>query len=189
MDIESLARNWWMLAVRGATAIVFGLLTLLMPGVSLAALILLFGSYALVDGIFNVVAAIRRRSGESPWWALLLEGLVSIGAGIVTFAMPGLTAIVLLYVIAAWAVVTGVLEVVAAVRLRKQITGEWWLGASGALSVIFGVLLMIWPGPGALALVMWIGAYAVVFGGLLVGLAFRIRGLRDAARPAVRRAA
>lgn len=189
MDIESLARNWWMLALRGAAAIVFGILTLLMPGVSLAALILLFGSYALVDGIFNVVAAVRRRSGDQPWWALLLEGLVSIGAGIVTFALPGLTALVLLYVIAAWAIVTGVLEVVAAVRLRKQITGEWWLAASGVLSVVFGVLLMIWPGPGALALVIWIGAYAVVFGGLLLGLAFRVRSLRGAMRPMVRRAA
>jgi uncharacterized membrane protein HdeD (DUF308 family) len=189
MDIESLARNWWVLALRGAAAIVFGILALLLPGASLAALILLFGSYALVDGIFSVVAAVRRRGGAQPWWVLLLEGLVSIAAGIVTFAMPGLTAIVLLYVIAAWAIVTGVLEVIAAVRLRKHISGEWWLAASGVLSVVFGVFVILAPGAGALALVMWIGAYAVVFGAMLVGLAYRVRSLRGAVRPEVRRAA
>jgi uncharacterized membrane protein HdeD (DUF308 family) len=125
--------------------------------------------------VFNVIAAVRRRAGSAPWWALLVEGLISIGAGVVTFLWPAITAIVLLYVVATWAILTGVLEIVAAVRLRRSITGEWWLGLSGALSIVFGAFLMIFPAAGALAVVLWIGAYAVVFGALLLGLAFRLR--------------
>lgn len=189
VDMESLARNWWAVALRGAAAIIFGILTLILPGVTLAVLVLLFGGYALVDGVFNVIAAVRARGGDRPWWVLVLEGIVSIGAGIVTFVLPGLTAVVLLYVIAAWAIITGVLEIVAAIRLRKRITGEWWLGLSGALSIVFGVLLMIAPAAGALALVLWIGGYAVVFGALLIALAFRLRGWRGEERAAMPRAA
>ena len=162
MDVTTLARKWWAVALRGMAAIVFGILALLMPGITLWALVLLFGSYALVDGVFSVIAALRGRDDEEPWWVLLLHGLVSIAAGIVTFVMPGLSALALVYVIAAWAVVTSVLEIAAAVRLRKRITGEWWLALSGILSVVFGVVLMIAPGAGALALVLWIGAFAIV---------------------------
>jgi uncharacterized membrane protein HdeD (DUF308 family) len=175
----SLARNWWAIALRGVAALIFGILAFVMPGVTLAVLILLFGGYALVDGIFNVIAAVSGRSGASPWWVLLLAGLVSIGAGLVTFFMPGLTALVLVYVIAAWAIVRGVLEISAAVRLRRVITNEWWLGLSGALSIVFGALLMMAPGAGALALVLWIGAYAVIFGALLVAFGVRLRGWRS----------
>ena len=156
-------------------AILFGLLTLVVPGLTLAALVLLFGAYALVDGIFNIVAAIRRRPDGPPWWALLLEGLVGVAAGLVTFLLPGLTAATLVYIIGAWAIITGVLEIVAAVRLRQQLTGEWWLVLSGVLSVVFGVLVMLRPAAGALAIVLWIGAYAIVFGALLLALAFRLR--------------
>jgi uncharacterized membrane protein HdeD (DUF308 family) len=117
----------------------------------------------------------RARGRAGSWWTLLIEGLVSLAAGVITLVYPGLTAFVLLYVIAAWAVITGVLAIVAAVRLREQITGEWWLALSGALSVVFGVLVMIAPGAGALALVLWIGAYSVVFGAFLVALAMRLR--------------
>jgi uncharacterized membrane protein HdeD (DUF308 family) len=120
---------------------------------------------------------------------LLLEGLVSIAAGLVTFFWPGLTALVLLYVVAAWALVTGVLEIVVAVSLRKRIRGEWWLALSGILSVITGGLMMWAPDAGALALVLWIGAYAVVFGALLIGLALRLRGWRVEAEQALSRAA
>jgi uncharacterized membrane protein HdeD (DUF308 family) len=158
--------------------------------VTLAALILLFGAYALVDGIFNVIAAVSGRSGARRWWALLLAGLVSIAAGIVTFSMPGLTALALVYVIGAWAIARGVFEIVAAVRLRKVIRNEWWLGLSGALSIVFGALMMLAPGAGALALVFWIGAYAVVFGALLVAFGVRLRGWRAEGRIApMRRAA
>jgi uncharacterized membrane protein HdeD (DUF308 family) len=178
LDARALAENWWAIALRGVAAIMFGLLTFVFPGLSLVALILLFGAYALVEGILTVIAAVRRRPVEGTRWLLLLEGLVSIAAGIVTFALPGLTALVLLYVIAAWAIVTGVLEIIAAIRVRKQITGEFWLILSGALSVVFGALLMYAPGAGALALTLWIGAYAVVFGALLIALAFRLRRWR-----------
>ena len=178
LDARSLAENWWAIALRGVVAIIFGLVTFVFPGLSLIALIFMFGAYAIVEGIFNVIAAVRGRSGEGPRWILLLEGLVSIAAGIVTFALPGLTALVLLYVIAVWAIVTGVLEIIAAVRVRKQIRGEVWLILSGALSIVFGALLMFAPGAGALALILWIGAYAVVFGAVLIALAFRLRRWR-----------
>jgi uncharacterized membrane protein HdeD (DUF308 family) len=188
-EIASLARNWWVLVVRGVAAIIFGALTFVLPGVSLAALVLLFGSYALVDGVFNIVAAVRRSDDARPWWALLLGGIAGIAAGIITFVYPGVTAIVLLYVIAWWAVITGVLEILAAVRLRKQTTGEWWLAASGALSIILGVLLVAAPGAGALALVLWIGAYAVVSGVLLIALGVRLRRWREQPRMRVAQAA
>jgi uncharacterized membrane protein HdeD (DUF308 family) len=191
MDPTVLTRNWWAVALRGVAAIVFGLLTFIMPGITLAALVLLFGAYAIVDGVLNLVAVARGRAGalDRPRWVLVLEGVVSIGAGLVAFVWPGLTAVALVYVIAAWAIITGVLEIVAAVRLRHHITNEWWLGLSGALSIVFGVLLMAAPGVGALALVFWIGAYAIVFGALLVGLAFRLRSVRSGETPRMARAA
>jgi uncharacterized membrane protein HdeD (DUF308 family) len=176
--VVSLVKNWWAIALRGLAALLFGLLTAILPGITLTALLLLFGAYALVEGVFNIVAAFRRRGGARSWWALILEGLASIAAGVITFVVPGITALALLYVIAAWAVVTGVLEIVAAVGLRKQIQGEWWLVLAGWLSIVFGVVLAIFPGAGALALVLWIGAYSLVFGILLLALAFRLRGLR-----------
>ena len=189
MEIAVLARNWWVIALRGVIAIVFGVITLLLPGVTLAALMLLFGAYALVEGILNIVAAIRDRRGGRTSGALLLEGMVSIAAGLITIVVPGVTALALLYLIAAWAIITGVLEIVAAVRLRKVIRHEWWLALSGALSVILGVLMMIAPAAGALAVVLWIGAYAIVFGVLLVALAFRLRGLLEPVHESMARAA
>ncbi|HTX54622.1 MAG TPA: HdeD family acid-resistance protein [Candidatus Baltobacteraceae bacterium] len=178
MMVQNLVNNWWALAVRGAIAILFGVMTFLLPAVTLASLVLLFGAYTAVEGVFNLIAAVRGRGGERPWWALVLEGLVSIGAAIVTFTVPALTALVLLYLIAAWAVVTGVFEIVAAIRLRQWIQNEWWLVLSGVLSVLFEGLLMAFPGPGALAVVLWIGAYAIVFGAILVALSFRLRAYR-----------
>ena len=189
-DTDVLARHWWAIALRGLAAIIFGILAFVMPGVTLAVLVLLFGAYALVDGIFNIVAAVSGRSGQRSWWMVLLEGLVSVAAGLVTFFMPGLTALTLVYVISAWAIITGVLEVVAAIRLRKEITNEWWLAASGVLSIVFGALVAIAPGAGALALIFWIGAYAVVFGAMLVALGFRLRRRHGGAfREPMRRAA
>jgi uncharacterized membrane protein HdeD (DUF308 family) len=186
-----LSRNWWAIALRGVAAIVFGLLTFVVPGITLAALVVLFGAFAIVDGVLTLAAVARGEGGGSdqPRWVLALEGLVGIAAGLVAFVWPGLTALALVYVIAAWAILTGVLAIVAAVRLRRHIDNEWWLGLSGALSVAFGVLLMAAPGAGALALVFWIGAYAVVFGALLVALAFRLRSVRSRSRPRMARAA
>jgi uncharacterized membrane protein HdeD (DUF308 family) len=178
MDMSVLARNWGAIAVRGVAAIIFGILAFVMPGLTLAALVLLFGAYAIVDGVFNIIAAVRRRPGARTWWVLLLEGIIGIAAGVVAFVWPGLTALTLVYVIAAWAIVTGVLEIIEAVRLRQEITGEWWLVLSGIVSIVFGGFLVVSPAVGALALVWWIGAYAVVFGVLLLGLAFRLRRVR-----------
>jgi uncharacterized membrane protein HdeD (DUF308 family) len=189
IDTAALARNWWIIALRGAAAIIFGILTFVTPGVTLAVLVLFFGAYALSDGILNLVAVFRRREGQTPWWALLAEGIVSIAAGVVTFLFPGLTALALVYLIAAWAVITGAFEIAAAIRLRKEVKGEIWLALSGVASLVFGVLVMLAPGAGALAMVLWIGAYAIVFGSILLGLAFRLRGRREAARTPMARAA
>jgi uncharacterized membrane protein HdeD (DUF308 family) len=152
---------------------VFGLLTFFIPGITLVTLVLLFGAYALVDGIFNVIAFFRVVSHH---WALLIEGLIGIVAGVLTFAWPATTAIALLYVIAFWAIFTGVFEMVADIRLRKAITGEWLLLVIGALSLLFGILILFAPSVGALAIVLWIGAYAFVFGLFLLTMAFRLRG-------------
>jgi uncharacterized membrane protein HdeD (DUF308 family) len=176
VDVDSLSRNWWAVSLRGLAGILFGIITLLAPGISLAALVLLFGAYAFADGVLTIITAIRRR-GADRWWLLLLNGLVGIAAGILTLLWPGITALALLYVIAAWALVTGVLEIAAAIRLRKAITGEWLLALSGVLSIALGVMLVLWPGAGALAIVIWIGAYALVFGVLLLALGLRLRGL------------
>ena len=169
------ARNWWALVLRGVLGMLFGAFAILMPMVALAALVLTFGAYAFVDGLFTVVAALRDRRGERGWGWLVLSGAAGILAGIGAFVLPALTAVVLLYVIAAWAVVTGVLEVVAAVRLRREITGEWLLATSGVLSIAFGVLVMIAPAAGALAVVLVIGGYALVSGAVLIGLGIRLR--------------
>ena len=177
IDVDTLSRNWWLVVLRGVLGIAFGVITFVAPAISLAALVLLFGAYAFADGVLAIASAVRRRTTTDRWWILLLEGLVGIGAGLVTLFLPGITALVLLYIIAGWAVATGILELVAAVRLRKEIKHEWLLALSGIASVAFGVLIALFPGAGALALVIWIGAYAFVFGALLVALGVRLRGL------------
>ena len=144
-----LAGNWWALALRGLLAVLFGITALVMPGLTLAVLVLLYGGYAFVDGTFAVVAALAGRTYGSPWWAMLIRGLLGIAVGIMTFAWPGITELALLYIIAAWAVVTGGFEIAAAIRLRKEIQGEWLMALSGARSVLFGLAVMVYPGAGA----------------------------------------
>ena len=173
----ALGRNWGLLLVRGLVAIVFALLTWAQPGVSLAALVLVFGIYVLADGLLGVWSAIAKRRDNRHWWLLLLWGLVGIVVGVMTFIMPGITGLVLLMYIAAWAVITGVLQIVAAIRLRKEIKGEWLMILSGLVSVAFGVLLFLQPGAGALAVAWIIAAYAFIFGVLMVLLAFKVRKL------------
>jgi uncharacterized membrane protein HdeD (DUF308 family) len=173
--LHTLTANWWALAIRGMVAVLFGLLTLFLPGITLVTLVLLFGAYALVDGVFNVIAFFRVASHQ---WALLIEGVVGIIAGVLTFAWPAITAIALLYLIAFWAMLTGIFEIVAGIRLRKTIANEWLLLVMGVLSLLFGLLILFAPGTGALAIVLWIGAYALVFGVFLLALAFRLRGHR-----------
>jgi uncharacterized membrane protein HdeD (DUF308 family) len=174
-DVDTLARNWWAVVLRGVAAILFGLITFLAPAISLVALVLVFGIYALVDGVLSVVIAVRRRRETRRWWQLLLMGVVGIVAGVVTFLLPGITALALLFVIAAWALVAGAFELAAAIRLRKQIKGEWLLALAGLASIALGVLLVLFPGTGALAVVLWIGVYALITGALLIALGFRMR--------------
>jgi uncharacterized membrane protein HdeD (DUF308 family) len=172
--------HWWALAIRGGIAIIFGLAALLRPDIALEALILLFGAYALVDGVFAIVGVFGGTRGGTPRWLLLIEGIAGILAGIIAFVLPGLTAIVLLYLIAAWAVVTGIFEIATAIRLRQEIRGEWALIIGGALSVLFGVILaVIGPVAGLVSLIWLIGVYAVAFGILMLITAFQVRG-RDA---------
>ncbi len=172
-----LATNWWALALRGVFAILFAILTFAIPGMTIAVLVILFGAYALVDGIFAIISAVRAAQGHRRWGAFLAEGAVGILAGIVTLTMPVAIAAVLVYIVAFWAIVTGVLEIAAAVRLRRHIQGEWMLILSGIISVLFGIVCFWAPGVGALAIVLWLGVYAMIFGILLLGLAFRIRAI------------
>jgi uncharacterized membrane protein HdeD (DUF308 family) len=174
MDV--LARNWWALALRGIVAVLFGIAALIWPGGAVTALVLLFGAYMLVDGIFAIIASFRAAEARQRWWPLLVEGLLDLAAGIVTLIFPRLTAVVLVLFIAAWAIITGVLEIIAAVRLRRELSNEWLLGLSGVVSVIFGLLLAVFPGAGLVTLAWLIGFYALLFGILLLILAFRLRG-------------
>jgi len=174
--LVTFAGNWALLLLRAVLSIAFGLMALLMPGPTLAALIMLFGVYAAVNGALALIVAIGGWP-ERGFWSLLFEGIVGIAAGIVTFVYPGLTAIALLAVIATWAIFTGVLAIATAVALRKELTGEWALMASGALSVVFGLLLIVRAQAGLLALVWLIGIYAMALGVALIPLAMRLRQL------------
>ena len=178
--VNLLARRWWLIVLRGVAAIIFGILAITLPGITLATLILLFGAYAFADGIFAVLHAIGGGDESESVWLLLLEGLLGIGVGLITFFEPGLTAIVMLFYIAAWSLATGVLELAAAVRLRKQVTGEFWLLLGGLCSIAFAIILMVHPGAGALAVIWLIGFYALLFGFLQLALGFRLRGVKTA---------
>jgi uncharacterized membrane protein HdeD (DUF308 family) len=174
--LETLARYWWVVAVRGVAAVLFGLMAIVWPAITVTVLVLLFGAYALVDGVLALVTAtFRGRSAEGRRLWLALEGVAGVLTGVITFLWPGITTLVLLWLIAAWLLVTGVLEVVAAVRLRREMRGEWLLALSGVLSVVFGILLIVWPTAGAVTVVWLIGIYAMVFGVALIALSLRLR--------------
>ena len=171
--LTTLAENWWTLVLRGIAAIIFGILAYIWPGITFTVLVLFFGAYALWDGIFALIGAFRTQ-GERRW-AFVLEGLVGIAAGVLTFIWTGAATLALLLVIGAWAIVTGIFEMIAAIRLRQEIEGEWLLLLSGVLSVLFGIAIAVWPAAGLLAVIWMIGAYAIVFGVLLTVLGFRLR--------------
>jgi uncharacterized membrane protein HdeD (DUF308 family) len=172
--LHALCKNWWLLLLRGIAAIVFGVLTFVWPGITLLTLVLFYGAFALVDGVLAIAAAIMGGQPAPRWW-LAIVGLLGIAAGIVTFAWPGITALVLLLFIAGWAIAMGIFEIVGAIRLRKEIDNEWWLIASGVLSVLFGLVLIVQPQTGALALLFVIGAFAILHGITLVWLSLRLR--------------
>lgn len=177
MLAKMLSRGWWMLLIRGILAILFGILAYTRPGITLAVLISLFGAFALVSGALTVWNAIAGRKESSHWWVVLLEGLVGVLVGIVTLRSPGLTALALVFYIAGWAILSGIFEIIAAIRLRKEIDGEWMLILAGLASVAFGLLLVARPGAGALGVLWLIAAFAIVFGLILVMLAFKVRSL------------
>ena len=179
--LQAMTQYWWAVLLRGIAAILFGIAALVWPGPTLAVLVMLFGVYAVIDGIFAVVVGIQQHGTNERWWAILLEGIAGIGLGVLALFWPGMTALALVYTIAVWAIVTGVLEIATAIQLRKVIEGEWMMMLSGAASVLFGVVLFSRPGSGALALVWLIGLYAVAFGVLLSILAFQLRSLGQSA--------
>ena len=170
-----LTRNWWLFLLRGLAALAFGTLSLIWPGISLYVLTILFGAYVLVDGAFALAAAITGKGDAGVRWWLVLIGLAGIGVGVVTFFWPGLTALTLLYFIAAWVIAIGVLQVVGAIELRKVIGDEWWLILDGVLGVVFGIFIFAVPGAGALALIWLIAAFAIAFGILMTGFAVKLR--------------
>jgi uncharacterized membrane protein HdeD (DUF308 family) len=169
--------SWWALVLRGIAAILFGVLAFMWPGITLTALVFLFGAYALVDGAFSIVAGIKSYSEHKRWWLLLIGGCLSVAAGVFAFIVPAMTALILLILIASWAIVTGIFQIAAAIQLRKHITGEWLLALSGVVSVLFGAMLLYNPVGGALAVVWLIGAYSVFFGLLLLIFGIKLRGL------------
>lgn len=171
----TLAKNWWSLVLRGIAAILLGVITFLWPGITITALVFLFGGYALVDGVLSIAGAVRAAERRDRWGVLLIEGIVGIAAGFITMLWPAITALALVYVIAAWAIVTGAFEIAAAIRLRKVIRGEWLLALGGIASVVFGILMIIAPLAGALVIALWVGAYALVFGVVMVALGFKLR--------------
>jgi uncharacterized membrane protein HdeD (DUF308 family) len=173
--VETLIRNWGWIALRGAVAVAFGILTFFYPAVTVASLVILFGAFAFSDGLFAAISAVANRRGQPRWVALLFSGLLGIAAGIVTFFWPGITGVALLAIIASWAIVTGVIEIVMAVRVRKEIEGEWLLALAGVLTIGFGAFLVLEPGAGAPAVALYIGAYALVSGVMLIALGFRLR--------------
>jgi uncharacterized membrane protein HdeD (DUF308 family) len=173
--VDTFRLNWWLLALRGLVAVLFGVLAFVWPGATLITLVWLFGAFALVNGLLSLVLAAKAPKGYPRLGSLILGGLLGILAGLLTFVMPGITALGLLMLIAVWAIVTGIMEVVAAIRLRKIIANEWLLILAGIASIAFGVILFLQPAAGALALIWWIGAWALIFGILLIVLAFRMR--------------
>lgn len=170
----ALARHWWVVVLRGVLAVLFGVLAFLWPGITIAALVLLFGAYAVVDGLFSLIAAFRPAPGESRWLLALL-GVLSLVAGLFVLAQPAISSVVLLYVVAVWAVASGIVAIVAAIALRKMISGEWLLALSGVLSILLGLFLLSRPAAGMLGLVWAVALYAVAVGITLVVLGFKLR--------------
>jgi uncharacterized membrane protein HdeD (DUF308 family) len=178
--MESWIENWWAVALRAGAAIILGIIAFVLPGITLAAIVLLFGFYAIVDGVLALIAAFRERRNHGRWGVMALEGVIGIAAGAIALLWPGIGALALTLIVAAWALATGVLEIIMAVRLRRVISGEWLLILSGVLSIALAVVVALYPGVGALALIWWMGAYALAYGVVMLTLALRIRRLGGA---------
>ena len=177
MLVETLKRHWWVPVLRGVAAVLFGTMAFVYPGLTVAVLVLLFGAWILVDGVFRVIGAIGHRASDKEWGFDLIIGIMGIIIGFLTFHAPRITALALIIYIAAWALMIGATEIALAIKLRREIKGEWFLILMGLLSIVFAVMLLWNPLPGALALVWLIGSYAIVFGFLAIILGFRLRSL------------
>jgi uncharacterized membrane protein HdeD (DUF308 family) len=185
--LDLLARNWWLVAIRGIAAIVFGILAFAWPGPTLIVLVALFGAYALVDGISLLISLVRGEpDARRNAWFVAIMGVLGIAAAIITFFWPGLTALSLVYVIGFWAILLGIFQIAAAIALRREIEGELWMAIGGVLAILFGAYLVVFPGPGMLSLVWLVGIWAVLFGISSLILAWRLHNLqgRPVARPA-----
>jgi uncharacterized membrane protein HdeD (DUF308 family) len=177
--LARLAQSWHWIALRGLFAVLFGIFAFIWPGITLAVLVLVWGAYAIADGVMALIAAYSMHEAGKPMGALIVVGILGIAAGLVTFFWPGMTALVLLLFIASWAVLMGIFQIAAAIRFRKHIENEWLLGLSGAVSILFGVLMFLQPGAGALAVVWLIGSFSLFFGILLIALGFKLKGLAN----------
>ena len=178
--VRVMADNWWVLLLRGIAAVIFGLLALFWPGLTVYLLLIVFGAYAIFDGIMAVIVAFQRKSEDDGWWAWALDGALSIIIGLMALFWPEATALALIIWMAIWAVVGGIFRIIAAFRLRAEIEGEWALGFSGLLMVIWGVLMALIPAAGLLSIAWLIGIFALLIGIVMIVLAFRLRGMRDA---------
>jgi uncharacterized membrane protein HdeD (DUF308 family) len=172
---QTYPKYWWLFISRGIIAILFGLAAILLPGITLELLVLLVGAFFFADGVLALVGSFGTRRVEEHWWVSLLEGITGILIGILAIIWPGTTLVAIVFLIAAWAFMTGVFEIVAAIRLRKVVIGEWFLGLGGIISVLFGLFLFVSPGTGAVTLVWILGAYAIFFGILLLLLGFKLK--------------
>jgi uncharacterized membrane protein HdeD (DUF308 family) len=177
--LHALAQNWWVFLLRGLSAVVLGVLTFVWPAVTFATLVLLFGAYALIDGVLAVIAAVTGHTVTPRWW-LAIVGIAGIAAGLLTFARPDLAAAALLLVIAVWAFASGAMQIIGAIQLRKEIDNEWLLILSGLLSIIFGAILLLRPAVATLALILTIGTFAILYGLLLIAFAIRLKGHKHA---------
>jgi uncharacterized membrane protein HdeD (DUF308 family) len=182
--IAVFARNWWLFLLRGVAAVVFGVLAIVLPGITLTALAILFGVYALVDAVGSFMSAFQHREDAGHRGLHVLEGLVALVVGAIAIIWPGITALALVVLIGIWAVATGIAEIAAAIRLRRVITNEWLLGLSGVLSIVAGVVIFVWPNAGAVAISWVIGIYAIVFGLVLIWFGTRLRSMRSSGEPA-----
>jgi uncharacterized membrane protein HdeD (DUF308 family) len=177
-----LATWWWTFIVRGVVAIVFGVVALVYPPVGIGVLVGLFAAWAIIDGVNSLLTGIRTRGTDRSWWLEILEGVIGVAAGIIALVLPGFAAEILLLLIAAWAILTGILEIVMAVRLRRVIEGEVWLALAGVASIVFGVVLVLFPAAGALSIVWLLAGFAIAFGVFLIMLGWRLRGIDQLAR-------
>lgn len=175
--LRNLASHWWVLVVRGLVSILFAAIAFLRPSLAFEALVLFIGVYFLADGLFASWLGLRMRGKDDDWWIVLLEGLLGVALGIATLVYPAFTANLFVLVVALWCLVTGVFEIASAIRLRKEIDNEWLLGAAGAVSIALGVLMLVNPTAGAISITWWIGAYAMLFGIMLLGLGLRLRNV------------